>query len=91
MTRGLETLKQNVRREAIKRYSDRRLYPIWPFAELSVDDALMLHASVSRVLSDNGDEVGLDWDETFAALARVVLEERAQARAADDYNRRQSR
>jgi len=44
---------------------------------------------VSKALAEHGDEIDPDWDEEFAALARVVLEERSQARAVEDYNRRQ--
>lgn len=89
MTRGLNLLKDSIKREAIKRYSDRRLYPIWPFESFSVDEALVLHGVVSKALAEHGDEIDPDWDEEFAALARVVLEERSQARAVEDYNRRQ--
>ncbi len=88
MTRGLDSLKTSVRRQTILRYSDRRLYPIWPFKDVSLDEALATHALVSKALSEVGDKLDPNWDETFAAMARVVLEERAQARAVDDYNRR---
>lgn len=78
-------LKQRIRDEVVRRYSVSRLYPIWPFTDISVDQGLEIHRVVSEALLWSSEKVLPEWDETFANLARVVLSERAQARAVDDF------
>lgn len=80
----MKTLKQRVRDEVVKRYSKSRLYPIWPFTDISIDEAMEIHRSVSEALHYSGEKILPEWDETFANLAQVILGERAQARAIED-------
>lgn len=81
----MSSLKKRIRDEVVKRYSTSRLYPIWPFTDISVDRGLEIHRVVSEALVWSGEKILSEWDETFAALARVVLTERAQARAVEDF------
>ena len=74
----------------VKRYSKSHLYPIWPFTDISIDQAMEIHRALSEALTWSDEKVLPEWDETFANLAQVVLSERAQARAIEDAKSRQT-
>lgn len=80
----MTTLRRRIRDEVVKRYSKSRLYPIWPFTDISIDQAMEIHRSVSEALHYSKEKILPEWDETFANLAQVILGERAQARAVED-------
>jgi hypothetical protein len=80
----VKSLRETVRTELILRYSRGLVYRTWPF-EFSLDEVFIHYRRVSDALAATKDRVDGMWDETFAGMAKVVLDERAQVRAEDDY------
>lgn len=56
-----------------------------------MDEALLMYHHISVLVMNNDDRVDPEWDETVASLALVVLVEKAQGRAVEDYNRKQAK
>lgn len=91
LTDALKGFKRRIKEETIKRYQSRALYPIWPFDDVSIDKAIAVYQHAASLLADNEDRLNAEWDETLAGVAKIVIAERSQARAVDDYNAEQQR
>lgn len=52
----------------------------------TVDRLMNDYWSIAVILSDNDDRINEKWDVAFVALARIVLQERAQQKFINDWN-----
>lgn len=59
---------------------------MWPF-EISIHQVLGLYHEIAIALAESDEKIGEDWDEADAALARIILSERAYVRAVEDKRR----
>lgn len=50
----------------------------WPFKDWPLERVQAVYYQVSGLLAENDDRISDTWFEDVAALARVILEERAQ-------------
>lgn len=53
---------------------------------LTIDKLLTDYWTVSLILGDNRDRISKRWDVAFVSLVRIVLQERAQQKYANDWN-----
>jgi hypothetical protein len=86
LTDNLHRLKRAIKTEVVRRWGLPGPYPSWPF-EFGVEDAMEHYGVVVRALARSGDTVNPKWDEEFAAAAAIVLQEHAQVKAEEDYER----
>ena len=63
----------------------------WPYATWPLERVRRVYAHIGRLLSDNGGEVSDEWSETEAALARIVLEEKARVDYTELWNQQKQR
>jgi hypothetical protein len=60
------------------------------FAEgVTLDKVIDIYATVSSILADNDNKINQAWELPFAALARIILEERNQYQFEANYKERQ--
>lgn len=64
--------------------ADLEKFP-WPFPDWPLERVLGVYHYVAGQLADSDGRVLDEWDELTAGLARIILEERAQADYADHW------